>query len=746
MCKTKSLGSKNMGRKHKRQYRAEKPSSNEPPLKLVLKVGKDGASSSIAIPQESVLPPEKDPEIVTPESSKKKRRKKKKYEEKNNESDYGGSETVETEGTAEEDSESVKENEEEEQETVEEEEEESKPESSPGEEKFASMPFKKLYLNQPEKRGTPAQKGGKEKEVKIRGLGLDAKDPLTKVLESLHTSLEKKDLDKFFAHPVTDLIAPGYSTIIANPMDFSTMKKRIKDGKYITIEEYQEDFKLMCDNCMTYNQPETIYYKAAKKLLAAGQKIMGKERLAAVKRAFHYTEDLESRSKSRSRSVRRKGEVGASGRDAEEGSEVENMVTDDRDSIEEPSTKLGNPEGSDDLTDQEAQNVIQEVLQAAKEAKDRLTTKAPQSKMGFLRRDKDGTTTLNFVNPSNLAHPLDPKAVNMGMLTGKLSHGTGSIPGFREDKRNKANPITYLYYGPFSSYAPKYDSTYSNLSKEESDLLYSTYGDETGYQYAKSIQAYTKDCDNYVVKMVDSLLDTLTNGEHSKTMAVIEANHKEAQTSNAATAVETNKTAASVSESTNQPSVPVDSGNIPRQFQQPPPDFDLESLKSLSDLGIDMSFLPALAQDLRNQGIPISEEAQDISSQLNKTSDLIEQLEKTQTERLSRKPPANLQYVPEPTEQEYNIAEKLSSHLQKLISKATPGDIASPKSVRSAMGIRTHPVSDEEPITIPDDQLQDDIEIIDEPADPPISGPNKELLDLLDSPQEPKSEEVIEIS
>ncbi len=42
----------------------------------------------------------------------------------------------------------------------------------------------------------------------------------------------------------------------------------------------------------------------------------------------------------------------------------------------------------------------------------------------------------------------------------------------------------YLEYGPFSSHAPIYDSSYSNLSKEESDLLMSTYGDETAYQYA----------------------------------------------------------------------------------------------------------------------------------------------------------------------------------------------------------------------------------------------------------------------
>lgn len=36
----------------------------------------------------------------------------------------------------------------------------------------------------------------------------------------------------------------------------------------------QEHFKLMCTNAMTYNKPETIYYKAAKKLLHSGMKIL----------------------------------------------------------------------------------------------------------------------------------------------------------------------------------------------------------------------------------------------------------------------------------------------------------------------------------------------------------------------------------------------------------------------------------------------------------------------------------------
>ncbi len=46
----------------------------------------------------------------------------------------------------------------------------------------------------------------------------------------------------------------------------------------------------------------------------------------------------------------------------------------------------------------------------------------------------------------------------------------------------------YLEYGPFSSHAPVYDSSYSNLSKEESDILLSSYCDETGYHYALSLE------------------------------------------------------------------------------------------------------------------------------------------------------------------------------------------------------------------------------------------------------------------
>lgn len=36
----------------------------------------------------------------------------------------------------------------------------------------------------------------------------------------------------------------------------------------------QVDFKMMCENAMIYNKPDTIYHKAARKLLHSGMKIL----------------------------------------------------------------------------------------------------------------------------------------------------------------------------------------------------------------------------------------------------------------------------------------------------------------------------------------------------------------------------------------------------------------------------------------------------------------------------------------
>lgn len=61
---------------------------------------------------------------------------------------------------------------------------------------------------------------------------------MQKLLELLLPTLERKDPRQFFAWPVTDNIAPGYSSIITKPMDFSTMKQKIEENQYKTLQEF----------------------------------------------------------------------------------------------------------------------------------------------------------------------------------------------------------------------------------------------------------------------------------------------------------------------------------------------------------------------------------------------------------------------------------------------------------------------------------------------------------------------------
>jgi len=56
-----------------------------------------------------------------------------------------------------------------------------------------------------------------------------------------------------FSHPVTDDIAPGYSSVIKRPIDLSTIKKNIDSGHLRTTAEFQRDMMLMFTNAIMYN-------------------------------------------------------------------------------------------------------------------------------------------------------------------------------------------------------------------------------------------------------------------------------------------------------------------------------------------------------------------------------------------------------------------------------------------------------------------------------------------------------------
>ena len=81
-----------------------------------------------------------------------------------------------------------------------------------------------------------------------------------------------------FAEPVTDDIAPGYSALIKHPMDLKAMAGKLVSHAYSSVEEFKNDFVLMCKNAMTYNAPDTVYYTLASNVMVEGLKLISKVR------------------------------------------------------------------------------------------------------------------------------------------------------------------------------------------------------------------------------------------------------------------------------------------------------------------------------------------------------------------------------------------------------------------------------------------------------------------------------------
>ncbi|PHZ17290.1 Bromodomain-containing protein, partial [Rhizopus microsporus ATCC 52813] len=69
-----------------------------------------------------------------------------------------------------------------------------------------------------------------------------------------------------FKYPVTEDVAPGYNDIIQEPMSFSEVLKRLTCHFYTDFDTFERDISLIWKNCMTYNRPDTSYYKLAQRL------------------------------------------------------------------------------------------------------------------------------------------------------------------------------------------------------------------------------------------------------------------------------------------------------------------------------------------------------------------------------------------------------------------------------------------------------------------------------------------------
>lgn len=102
--------------------------------------------------------------------------------------------------------------------------------------------------------------------------------PFNKFLCHVLDAMEAKDKDGFFVAPVDTKEVHDYLEFIANPMDFSTMRKKIRASEYASFKAFEDDFKLIVDNCRSYNDSGTVYFKAANKLADACKSILEEAR------------------------------------------------------------------------------------------------------------------------------------------------------------------------------------------------------------------------------------------------------------------------------------------------------------------------------------------------------------------------------------------------------------------------------------------------------------------------------------
>lgn len=84
--------------------------------------------------------------------------------------------------------------------------------------------------------------------------------------QNIIESMRKHKSSWPFIEPVNRDDVADYFEVIADPIDIKTIEKKLQSNYYVDKETFISDVKRIFVNCRKYNQPGTIYYKAANDL------------------------------------------------------------------------------------------------------------------------------------------------------------------------------------------------------------------------------------------------------------------------------------------------------------------------------------------------------------------------------------------------------------------------------------------------------------------------------------------------
>lgn len=92
------------------------------------------------------------------------------------------------------------------------------------------------------------------------------KSKLYEITRPLLTELQNHASSWPFLQPVNKNEVPDYYDVIKEPMDLSTVDDRVESERYVNLNEFVHDVRMIILNCKTFNDPSTQYYKCAEKL------------------------------------------------------------------------------------------------------------------------------------------------------------------------------------------------------------------------------------------------------------------------------------------------------------------------------------------------------------------------------------------------------------------------------------------------------------------------------------------------
>ncbi|CAO4361398.1 unnamed protein product [Caenorhabditis nigoni] len=472
-------------------------------------------------------------------------------------------------------------------------------------------------------------------------------EPIQLMQDHIIRKLVEKDPEDYFSYPVTEEMAPDYREIIQTPMDLQTIREKIEDGLYPSLPAMKGDCDLIVSNALQYNQPTTVFYLAAKRLANLINYYFGEPYLRYL---FHSLPSA-NQVPFELAGIRPLAPV-----------PMDRPVNRRRAVVQDAMTK-------DDCLNS-----------ADVKVRDRLSANIPpkkMAKMGFLS-EKNGTVVLNVLagdqDPDDKQENSAPaRRVTIGDIVGPLEEGTTGMIQMTEHRLYSQTPINYLNYGPFSSFAPMYDTTWSTMTKDDTDLFLRTYGDKANAVGAISMRNFVENCPDFA-QAVEKKLNMATDGEHSKTMKAIEGMKEEEEMMINAD-LKDKSVLDLLDDVSSISNFGIDTGflsDIRRRVLIPPPEPEPSE-------ATETPVIPEYMQQMNHMNV---------QQQLNHIGQEIKDLVHLQEGRLCQPPPQMLVNVQEPGPIEQKLAESVQQHLaHQMETHTAPEAFVNDAAIHDAIGV-----------------------------------------------------------